>query len=241
MKRWAIGLIAFFILTTGNVAYVGANSSLVLSGSVVDIGVGCAHEKPYAAVGLLMQFYNAGSEPVIVLSPNNYYFQGRVVFSSTGGDEKGITGNVLTFNPYLDDPFGIPTIYDYDPLPGYISTMRGIARSENSVPASGWLIIEPGRYHEFRTGVMIRNGFRFETISAKKPEKCDPKNFKVYPEHESFRVEYFFSLKKYEGGEGLFSALRDAWKRHGNLVLNNSGDVSYRAEPILIHNDKQDK
>lgn len=218
-----------------------ANSSIKLSGSVVDIGVGCAYEKPFAAVSLLMQFYNSGNEPVILLHPS-FDFQTRVLFARSSSDkqnDKSLTGDVLTYNPYLDDPHGVVTSYDYDHLLGLINSLKLQSKEENSKPSNSWKVIEPGGYYEFRSGLMVRNGFKFVKSPAAKDEKCEPKNYEAYPENDSLTVEYLFSLKKYKDGEDLFLALRDAWRPHGNLLLNTDGNILYRSESITIPNDEQ--
>ncbi len=74
---------------------------------------------------------------------------------------------------------------------------------------------------------------------ATKSEKCDAKNYEAFPENDSLKVEYFFSLKKFKEGEELFTALRDAWKPHGNLLQNSHGNISYRSGLIKFHNDEQ--
>lgn len=218
-----------------------ANSPLKLSGSVVDISVGCAYEKPYAAVSLLMQFYNAGNEPVIVLQPY-YHFQTRVLFSgdlSNVGYEKLITGDALSFDHTLEDPYGVPTADDFDPLPYVIQSWRESLKGKVSKPVNGWKVIAPGRYLEFRGSVLVRNGFRFEKISGENAAGCISENFQALPEHSSFKIEYFYSLKKYKDGEDLFLALRDAWRPHGNLLLNADGNIFYRSDSITIPNDEQ--
>ncbi len=231
---------AFIIVALANVP-VHANSALKLSGSVVDIGVGCAYGKPYASVTLLMQFYNAGNEPVIVTRPY-FDFQTRVLFVRNSSDrlnDKSVTGDVLTYNPYLDDPHGVVTSDDYDHLPGLIRSLKRAAEEKNSKPLTDWKVIEPGGYFEFRQGLIIRNGFKFVKSLDAKGEKCDSKNFKAFPENDSFTVEYLFSLKKYKEADDLFPALRDAWRSHGNLILNADGNILYKSESITIPNDEQ--
>ncbi|MBX3296194.1 MAG: hypothetical protein KF762_10845 [Acidobacteria bacterium] len=213
-----------------------ANPKLKLSGTVVSIDVGCAYERPYAAVTLLMQFYNSGDEPVIVLEPN-HAFKTRVRFSSTFrvGEEESINGEVLTFDPYLDDPFGTATALDYDRLQDLIRLFTKASTAKDSRPSDGWQVIQPGAFREFRSLILVRNGFKFVNDSNKTPAKCDPTDYKAYPEHASFKVEYFLSFKKYKEGEHLFFALRDVWTPHGNLLVNE-GDISYWTETILFHN-----
>ncbi len=227
----------FLIALIGGVGAFDAfgQGKLEISGTVVNMGVGCAYERPFAVVNLFMQVYNSSDEPVIFFQPD-FHFRTRVLFSegaSSGLTQKEITGDVVTFNPYLDDPFSVATEDDYDPQPEFIKSMSSLAKSNDSTPGNGWLIIGPGRSHEFRTILMVKNGFHFENILAKKDQKCTTGSFRIEPEHDAFRVEYSWSLKKYEGGEDLFFTLRDKWKPHGVLVLNSDGSLIYRSNQIL--------
>lgn len=234
MKRWGISIIILFCLAFGHSSAI-ASGPLFLSGAVIDTKVICVHEKPAVEINLLMQFRNDGNEPLILLEPF-YLFETRVLFgdrSENATEKHTTTGDVLTYNPYLDDRFGKATKDDYDPIPDYLRRLKG-----QSTPDYYGITIENSRYHESREIVRVRNGFRFVDADGKNVTGCDASKMIAQPEYAYFRLEYFLSLKKYKDGEDVLATLRRRWRDRGNFLLNGSGDISYRSESIPFHDDK---
>jgi hypothetical protein len=231
MKLWRVLIIILFCLAACHSA-ANANGPLFLSGAVIDTKVICVHEKPAVEINLLMQWRNDGNEPLILLNPF-YIFETRATFGSReNASEKHISGDVLSYNPYLKDPYGKTTEDDYDPVANYVRLMKGRFLIGREVT------VEPGRYHESLEIVRIRNGFRFVDSAGKTVTNCNSAKLKAVPDYEYFKLEFFLSLKKYKGGEDALASLRRNWRKKGNFLLNSSGDISYRSESIPFHDDK---
>lgn len=229
MKRWGILIITLFCLAFGH-TIANANGPLFLSGAVIDTKVICVHEKPAVEINLLLQYRNDGNEPLFLIEPF-YIFETRLLFGNQSTEN--ITGNVLSYNPYLDDRFGKATERDYDPISGYVRNLKG-----QSTPDHYAITIESGRYHESREIVRVRNGFRFVDADGKNVTGCDATRIIAKPEYSHFKLEYFLSLKKFKDGEDILTNLRRRWRDRGNFLLNSSGDISYRSESIPFHDDK---
>lgn len=204
-----------------------AQDPLVLTDTVTGIHTFCYKDKPpMAAISLLLQFRNDGNEPLIVLTPNllfdDYVNFGTATTETTHGQIKS-----LTFNPYLsDDPFRTATTKE--DIDHRWSLFRKL--KESSPP-----VLEPGAYREFRYQLLLTSGFKFDQkIVIKPPSEC-PGAPPPIAEHQYFSLELRLPSKREPSGDvDIFKKLADRWKKDGRLVLDDSGDVVYRSQRIIL-------
>lgn len=204
-----------------------SESPLVLTGTVVNSRTFCYKgQKPLAAIELLMQFRNDGSEPIIVVKPPSLLFDLNVTYSD------GTSTKSLTYNPYnLDNPFRTTITrddFDYRPV-----LFEKIGTSPN--------IIEPGRFLEFRDTVLVSSGFRFEAqIEKEHPSECSDAKPPV-PQHQSFSLEYRIPVTREPSANvDVFNKLQERFREKGKFILNN-GEVLYRSQVITIQLEQPDQ
>lgn len=229
MKHLFILVIVLFLIPVEGFAQVKADRGLVVSGNVVYTRPVCINDKPAAAIGVYIQFRNEGDAPILLIPPETPYFEFRVKFvgeSSGNSAIERVTGDSLTYNPYLDDPFGTSTVDDYDPKWRYVAELR-----ESQEPLKQ---IAPGGYFEFQHTLLVRNGFRFQSTSSKGAAKCDADNLRLIPDFPYFTVEYYLSVEKYDRGTELLRMLQQRWRAFGDLPLDDKGNVSYRSRNVLL-------
>lgn len=208
-----------------------ANHRLVVTGSVLGVEKKCVNGKPFAQLGLYMQFRNDGEGSLLLIRPS-YFVTTKVSFVADRlGDptERRVPAGIVAYNPYLENPFDIATNDDYDPFPSFVR------RLDTPLPPLDDLMvkIDPGGYYEFHNMVWVKTGFRIDMKSGTTQEECLQNNkAKPVPEYPSFYLEYYLSLQKYDRGTELLKTLQNRWKRFGHLPLDSNGDVSIKSERI---------
>ena len=216
-----------FLATLSADAQKFSIKDLELTGTLVSISTRCIDGHPIPQVSYALQFRNAGNEPAILIRPSSL-FRKRLEFASIENSNSVVSGDVLTYNPYLENPFGQAQSSDYDPFPYF---MESLNKSDPPV------ILNAGNYYEFVDTVWVRNGFEVQEENENKSKKCEERKVKVVPNYLYFNIEYSLSVKKYDSGNEFFKRLRTRWRSSGELLLDSNGDVSYKSTRIFIKVD----
>lgn len=209
------------------------NHGLVITGSVQGVEIRCLNGKPVMQVRLYIQLRNDGETRLLLVRPS-FFFTKKVNFVADKlGDPtvRTVPAEVVTYNPYLENPFGTATIEDYDPFPSYISQLDA-----REPPVETLMVrIDPGGYHEFQENIWLKTGFQIGGKSGSEQKECkENSKTKPVPAYPAFSLEYHMSLKKYDRGTELLSKIQNRWKRFGYLPLDSNGDFSLRSEKIVI-------
>ncbi len=237
MKRIVLSLVVILFGTSISFAQKLVDHRLVITGSVQGVEIRCLNGKPVMQLRLYMQFRNDGETRLLLIRPS-FFFTKKVNFVADKlGDPtvRTVPADVVTYNPYLENPFGTTTIEDYDPFPSYISQLDALEPSVETLMVR----LDPGGYHEFQENVWLKTGFQIGGRSGSEKKECiENSKAKLIPEYPFFSLEYHLSLKKYNRYSELFRTLQNRWKRFGHLPLDSNGDFSLRSEKIVIDASK---
>jgi len=222
---------ALLCLMFGTTAYAErshvSKSGPVLTGSVVKISTRCIDGIHVPQVGVYLQFRNDDAVPWILITPS-YLFQKRVEFLSSEVASSVVVADTLSFNPYLENPWGTPSSSDYDPSPGFVRSL------DTAEPPR---ILAPGSYFEFHDTLWFKNGFRIEIQKGHESKKCEQQTVTATPEYPFFIVQYSLSVKKYPQGTDLLNRLKDRWRPFGILDLHKGGDLYFKSDKIFLKVD----
>jgi hypothetical protein len=237
MKRIVLSLAVILFGVSVICAQKPANHGLVITGSVQGIEKKCVNGKPVIQLRLYMQFRNDGETRLLLIRPS-FFFTKKVNFVADKlGDPtvRTVPADVVTYNPYLENPFGTATIEDYDPFPSYISQLDALEPSVETLMVR----IDPGGYHEFQENVWLKTGFQIGGKTGSEQKECtENSKAKLVPDYPSFSLAYHLSLKKYYRYSELLMTLQNRWKRFGHLPLDSNGDFSLKSEKIVIDASK---
>lgn len=215
-------LLLLILLALPSLGQKHQDLGLILGGSVVGIGAQCINRKTVPYVAVYFQFRNDGNETLLFIPPTLWSDRALIYPGKSG---ESLRAPSYRYNYYLSNPFGTATKDDYDPIPRYAS---GLDQPE---PPDFVVTLKPGTYYEFRDIFWTETGFKFElgndelTGGCKKPKKTPTL------EHQTFRVDYRFSFKKY--GD-ILDRLRSRWKSFGHLIPDDDGEITYRSEEIIF-------
>ncbi|NOT49252.1 MAG: hypothetical protein HOP17_16095 [Acidobacteria bacterium] len=221
-------LIGIFLLAATAAFPVKAASQtpLAITGTVVQVDTQCINNKPVAQLSVVVQFRNNSDDPILLIPPN-LFFERKITFiGESGGNSDGklVTTEVFAYKPYLEDPFGTPTLEDYDPTPGFVAELRSMKEPLK--------VLEVGSYYEFRDAIWPKTGFKFKQTAAGKG--CDSEKEKPLAEYPYFTVEYRLSLKKFKDSDELLTTLQKRWRPFGRLILDDAGDISNKSQKIAL-------
>lgn len=234
ITRLGISLILLLVLCTSTMlAQHAGKDLLVLTGTLQKTSTYCHKDrKPMVRLDISMQFRNDGHKPVILLDPGPFT---RTVKLSDSLSATSLTSiKNLTYRWYLDDPFGVPGPNDYNPETEYFKNLSK-GKAEKTTELGLYRVLEPGSYFEFNDLLLLENGFKFDSKPTKdRSSGCDEKLTPV-PEYTFLTIEYRLSAKKaVVGDRDLFEVLQERWKSQGQLLLDDSGDVRFLSNRILL-------
>lgn len=252
LRRNLFLAVFYFVISAQSISALYENpdsqSNLTFSGAVIDMTVVCRKDEPIVRLDLLMHLHNKTSEPVIVFYPFRY---GKTIVFFGSGPVENDSGWVRAVPLEYLGAFGNSRwkLERHDPLAQNVRFWRDQVeahrRHGGSRPLNGFVVIDSGRYLEFRLDLRLDEGFRISRTGDKSKNGCptnDPvelaASYWIEPMNPAMHVLYQLSLKGYEGGEGLLLDLRRTWKDSGNLHLDSGDEISYRSDPILFPDTK---
>ena len=207
------------------------NHGLVVTGSVQKVEAKCLEGKQFIAVTLSLQTRNDSPDPIILISGMNI-FDLKLNFITTkpgASEETVVAGNLVEYNPYQENPWGPPTVNDFDPDASWVKDPE---RREAPTP------IMPGRYAETRSVIGLTSGFHMSAKATEAFKACKPVKETPIPDYPTFYLEFRMSLKKYDRGDEVMRLLKERWKPVGVLPLDANGDITFRSEPIIFPSTK---
>ena len=236
MNKIAIAFAAILFGVSVTSAQKLRDNGLMITGSVQGVETMCLKGKPVMQVRVYMQFRNDGDTRLLLIRPT-FLFKNRVNFvaDKLGDSARRTVADVVTYNPYLIDPFGTVTVEDYDYFPTFITQLDTPEPSLKDVMVG----IDPSGYYEFHSTIWVKTGFQVSMKSDKEHKECtENSKAKLIPKYPSFSLEYHLSLKKYDRHSELLRTLQNRWKRFGHLPLDSNGDFSLKSEKIVIDASK---
>jgi len=163
MKYITFGLAIILLSVSVNCAQKLADHGLVITGSVQGVEAVCLKGKAVMQVRVYMQFRNDSDSRLLLIKPT-FFFTKKINFVADklgGTADRIVAADVVTYNPYLTDPFGTATSDDYDYFPSFIAQL-----DKPEPPLNDLIVgIEPGGYHEFQEKVWSNTGFKVSAES----------------------------------------------------------------------------
>lgn len=202
---------------------------LVMTGAVTGVTAvyNVGSEQPLFSyqVTLIMQIRNDGDSPLIIFTPTRYtYMDKRVMFFDNFPNADDSSASVYP-TPWVNEVVKYFKDNDLpDPRPAFF---RGIDSRE---PWSS-MILGPGKIYEFTETVTVDDGYSLRV--RPKQTRRQAVNNAPTPEYPALKIQYRLSAKKHHPNDGLFTVLRERWKRFGTFVLDENGDFLLTSDVIV--------
>ncbi len=229
MKQW-ISVLAFLIILSVGVSGQKENSGgVVLSGAVIRVSptIRQGTDQPFVVyeVVLQLQLRNEGTAPVIVFDPLSSFCERRIEFLNVPTFDVDAVPDLVT-SPWINPWVVARERARYvDPWPSFLKSLASAAE-----PSESFLILGPGRLHEFSEVVTLNEGFSL-TIKPGQALKEIQRNSPT-SDFPALRIQYHLSVKQLRDDE-LLKTLQQRWVRFGHLVLDGNGDFTLESETIL--------